>query len=73
MLTQLVSTYEMPHNRKPSIDVGYKFGLAVGRACLVANYSKEEEIHGEDEPTEFVYQVVRGAIRSHTLLSDRGR
>ena len=44
MLTQLVSTYEMPHNRKPSIDVGYKFGLAVGRACLVANYSKEEEI-----------------------------
>lgn len=76
MLTQSVSTYEIPRNSTPPVEAGDKFGLVMGRACLVAtefHYGKEEEIYGEDEPAEFVYQVVRGAVRSYKLLSDGRR
>lgn len=47
-----------------------------GHAGLVASeftYRKDEEIYGEDEPAEYVYQVVRGAVRTYKLLSDGRR
>jgi CRP/FNR family transcriptional regulator, nitrogen fixation regulation protein len=34
---------------------------------------KEEEIYCEGEPCEYVYQVVRGAVRTYKLLSDGRR
>lgn len=52
------------------------FSLSSGSAGLVATelrYWKEEEIFGEDEPSEYVYQVVSGAVRSRKLLSDGRR
>ena len=36
-------------------------------------YRKDEEIYGEDEPAEYVYQVIRGAVRTYKLLSDGRR
>ena len=42
-----------------------QFGLLTGHAGLVAtefSYRKDEEIYGEDEPAEYVYQVIQGAI-----------
>jgi len=36
-------------------------------------YRAEEEIYGEDEPAEFVYKVVSGAVRSYKLLADGRR
>ncbi|WP_456790509.1 helix-turn-helix domain-containing protein [Bradyrhizobium sp. USDA 4472] len=36
-------------------------------------YKKGTEIFGEKEPTEYVYQVKRGAVRTHKLLSDGRR
>jgi len=53
-----------------------QFGLLTGHIGLVAtefSYKKDEEIYGEDEPAEYVYQVVRGAVRSYKLLSDGRR
>jgi CRP/FNR family nitrogen fixation transcriptional regulator len=50
-------------------------GLA-GHAGLLATeftYRKDEEIYGEDEPAEYVYQIVRGAVRTYKLLSDGRR
>jgi len=47
-----------------------------GHAGLVASefsYRKDEEIYGEDEPAEYVYQVIRGAVRTYKLLSDGRR
>jgi CRP/FNR family transcriptional regulator, nitrogen fixation regulation protein len=78
MLTQSIS---------PSSPVGRKvaplpcattdrFGLLTGHAGLVTTeftYRKDEEIYGEDEPAEYVYQVIRGAVRSYKLLSDGRR
>jgi CRP/FNR family nitrogen fixation transcriptional regulator len=57
----------------PSAD---RFSAIAGCLGVIAtefNYRKEEEIYGEDEPSEYVYQVVRGAVRSYKLLSDGRR
>ena len=53
-----------------------RFGLLTGHAGLIATeftYRKDEEIYGEDEPAEYVYQVIRGAVRTYKLLSDGRR
>jgi CRP/FNR family nitrogen fixation transcriptional regulator len=57
----------------PSAD---QFGALAIRSGLIATeftYKKEEEIYGEDEPSEYVYQVVRGAVRTYKLLNDGRR
>jgi CRP/FNR family transcriptional regulator, nitrogen fixation regulation protein len=53
-----------------------RFGVLAGYAGLVSTeftYRKDEEIYGEDETAEYVYQVIRGAVRSYKLLSDGRR
>src|SRR5215467_13675607 len=53
-----------------------RFGVLTGHVGLVATeftYRKDEEIYGEDEPAEYVYQVITGAVRTHKLLSDGRR
>src|ERR1700690_2093180 len=53
-----------------------QFGAVTGYAGLVAtefSYRKDEEIYGEDEPAEYVYQVISGAVRSYKLLTDGRR
>ena len=52
------------------------FGAIAGHAGIVASefsYKKDEEIYGEDEPAEYVYQVISGAVRSYKLMSDGRR
>src|SRR5260370_41263752 len=52
------------------------FCALTGHAGLVASefsYRKDEEIYGEDEPAEYVYQIIRGAVRTYNLLSDGRR
>ena len=36
-------------------------------------YHRGTEIFGEAEPAEFIYQVIKGAVRSYKLLSDGRR
>jgi CRP/FNR family nitrogen fixation transcriptional regulator len=53
-----------------------QFCALTGHAGLVASefsYWKDEEIYGEDEPAEYVYQIIRGAVRTYRLLSDGRR
>ena len=53
-----------------------QFCALTGYAGLVASefsYRKDEEIYGEDELAEYVYQVIRGAVRTYKLLSDGRR
>jgi CRP/FNR family nitrogen fixation transcriptional regulator len=37
------------------------------------SYKKDEEIYGEGEPSEYLYQIIRGAVRTYKLLSDGRR
>ena len=53
-----------------------QFHAITGHAGLVAtefSYKKDEEIYGEDEPSDYVYQVICGSVRSYKLLSDGRR
>jgi len=77
MLTQSISTPVIGHKINPAgrgaEDV---FCMVTGHAGLVATeftYGKDEEIYGEDEPSDYVYQVIRGSVRSYKLLSDGRR
>jgi CRP/FNR family nitrogen fixation transcriptional regulator len=77
MLTQSLSTPVIGSNVSAAVrPVTDRFGAIAGHAGLVASefsYKKDEEIYGEDEPAEYVYQVISGAVRSYKLLSDGRR
>lgn len=56
--------------------IGPETELLVGQpqtAGAQFTYRAEEEIYGEDEPAEFIYKVVSGAVRSYKLLADGRR
>ncbi len=58
---------------RPATD---QFHSITGHAGLVASeftYKKDEEVYSEDEPSEYVYQVISGSVRSYKLLSDGRR
>jgi CRP/FNR family nitrogen fixation transcriptional regulator len=76
MLTQSPSTAIIGKINPVPHPVADHFRAIAGHAGLVAtefNYRKDEEIYGEDEPAEYVYQVISGAVRSYKLLSDGRR
>ena len=77
MLTHALSTPVIGSNVSAAVrPVTDRFGAIAGHAGLVASefsYKKDEEIYGEDEPAEYVYQVISGAVRSYKLLSDGRR
>src|SRR5512138_1712788 len=78
MLTQSINTSATIGRKVASLPCATtdRFGLLTGHAGLVATeftYRKDEEIYGEDEPAEYVYQVIRGAVRTYKLLSDGRR
>src|SRR5258706_1229977 len=76
MLTQSRDTYTEINRVAPVTYSPDQFGALTGHAGLVAtefSYSKDEEIYGEDEPAEYVYQVIHGAVRTYKLLSDGRR
>jgi len=57
----------------PSAD---QFSIIASCSGVIATefcYRKDEEIYGEGEPSEYVYQVIRGAVRTYKLLSDGRR
>jgi CRP/FNR family nitrogen fixation transcriptional regulator len=75
MLTSVAtpSSRTLPPGHPGPID---QFGAITGHAGLVASefcYKKDAEIYGEEEPADYIYQVVRGAVRSYKLLSDGRR
>jgi CRP/FNR family nitrogen fixation transcriptional regulator len=44
-----------------------------GMIATEFSYRKDEEIYGEGELSEYVYQVIRGAVRTYKLLNDGRR
>ncbi|MBX9647531.1 MAG: helix-turn-helix domain-containing protein [Xanthobacteraceae bacterium] len=77
MLTQSISTSVIGNKINPAARAtDDQFCIITGHAGLVAteySYKKDEEIYGEDEPSDYVYQIVRGSVRSYKLLSDGRR
>ena len=77
MLTQSLNTSTTGNKVAPAAYAAPdQFCDLTGHVGLVAtefSYRKDEEIYGEDEPAEYVYQVIRGAVRTYKLLSDGRR
>lgn len=77
MLTQSPNASVISKAIRPTLgSAPEQFCGLTGHAGLLATeftYHKDEEIYGEDEPAEYVYQVIRGAVRTYKLLSDGRR
>jgi CRP/FNR family transcriptional regulator, nitrogen fixation regulation protein len=77
MLTQSLNTPVIDNTTAPApLRAPDQFAAIAGYAGLIAteySYKKDEEIYGEDESAEYVYQVISGAVRSYKLLSDGRR
>jgi CRP/FNR family nitrogen fixation transcriptional regulator len=76
MLAQSLNTSVVSNKVAPTFTRPDQFCALTGHAGLVAtefSYMKDEEIYGEDEPAEYVYQVASGAVRTYKLLSDGRR
>ena len=59
--------------KRPPID-GHLAGLAGERVfCSAFKYRERMEIFGEGEETEYVYQIISGAVRTYKLLPDGRR
>src|SRR3979411_582947 len=77
MLTQSLNTSTTGNKVAPAAYAAPdQFCDLTGHVGLVAaeiSYRKDAEIYCEDEPAEYVYQVIRGAVRTYKLLSDGRR
>lgn len=76
MLNQSLSASISGNKIAPVVPSSDQLCPPTGHAGLVAtefSYRKDEEIYGEDEPAEYVYQIIRGAVRTYKLLSDGRR
>jgi CRP/FNR family transcriptional regulator, nitrogen fixation regulation protein len=62
-----------PSQATPTVDQFSAIATYAGVVASECTYRKDEEIYGESEPSEYVYQVVRGAVRTYKLLSDGRR
>src|SRR5438477_4308632 len=77
MLTQSPNTSIIRNKVAPSTYAAPdQFCAITEHGGLVASefaYRKDEEIYGEDDAAEYVYQIIRGAVRTYRLLSDGRR
>ena len=74
MLTQPISaSIAIPKAGSASHPAPDQFHAITGLVASEFSYEKDEEIYGEDEPAEYVYQVISGSVRSYKLLSDGRR
>ena len=76
MITPALNTTPVVADKGTPHGISDHFMSMTGHVGLVASefsYKKDEEIFGEDEPAEYVYQVVSGAVRTYKLLSDGRR
>jgi CRP/FNR family nitrogen fixation transcriptional regulator len=70
--TVAVETSHVPFNAR----VAQRAGEGVIALTLMGapmRFSRNTEIYGEDEPAEYLYQVVSGAVRTYKILEDGRR
>jgi len=75
MFTQTIhpTVGRLPQGMTPPAAARGEIEGGFGLVTSEFTYGKDVEIYGEDEPAEYVYQVIRGAVRSYKLLSDGRR
>jgi CRP/FNR family transcriptional regulator, nitrogen fixation regulation protein len=67
-----ISFHGNPNAPTPSAQVGRSFGTMEMMGSLMT-FGPNEEIFGESEPSDYVYKVVSGAVRTYRILTDGRR
>ena len=57
----------------PTPPGGHSLAAAFELTGAPMNFERNVEIYGEEEPAEYFYQVVRGAVRTYKVLEDGRR
>ncbi|WP_413815307.1 helix-turn-helix domain-containing protein [Bradyrhizobium sp.] len=73
LATALNVNQPLSHKTTQAPRMSDPFAAMAGLVASEFSYHKDEEIFGEDEPAEYVYQVVSGSVRTYKLLSDGRR
>ena len=58
--------FDGANERKP-------LGQSIFLMGAAKSYPRNAEIYGEDEPAEYLYKVISGAVRTYKILSDGRR
>jgi CRP/FNR family nitrogen fixation transcriptional regulator len=73
-MNTLSATHTLAHQGHGSISgKGMQIGAHLELPATAMAFGRNEEIYGEGEPAEFVYKVVRGAVRTARYLEDGRR
>jgi CRP/FNR family transcriptional regulator, nitrogen fixation regulation protein len=75
MRTQATSTNQGNLRHSPPAGVGQPTTLTGSMEMMGASmpFARNVEVYGEDEPAEYVYKVISGAVRTYKLLGDGRR
>jgi len=73
--SNLAIVVPFPNRKAPGPFASQIFFRSSGAAIAASefSYSRDQEIYGEGEPAEYVYQVIHGAVRTYKLLNDGRR
>jgi CRP-like cAMP-binding protein len=61
------------HARPPVVRLGSLPEGPLGMIGAPMQFSRNAEVYGEDEPAEYLYQVISGAVRTYRMLDDGRR
>jgi CRP/FNR family transcriptional regulator, nitrogen fixation regulation protein len=56
-----------------SVDTPHTFAGLTGLMAVPMSFVRNEEIYGEKEPADYLYEVVKGAVRAYKVLMDGRR
>jgi CRP/FNR family nitrogen fixation transcriptional regulator len=75
LATAAVTTAKSPIYARPPVSVRSS-ALPEGPLALMGapmRFARNAEVYGEDEPAEYLYQVISGAVRTYRMLDDGRR
>ena len=78
MLSQTMIRQTPPRQRttrmtRPAAANGVGFGSSIEMMGAPMPFSRNAEIYGENEPAEYLYKLVSGAVRTYKVLNDGRR
>ncbi len=76
MLSQTMvtrNTSRQPAERTASAAASVSFGSAIEMMGAPMPFARNAEIYGENEPADYLYKVVSGAVRTYKVLNDGRR
>jgi CRP-like cAMP-binding protein len=60
-------------NMRPTVAGSHKLGSPIEMIGAPMSFNRNAEIYGENEPAEYLYKVISGAVRTYKVLADGRR